>query len=220
MRRLISLTFCMFAAVAAPAVAADPLTNILLFRYGGADSGAGASQFGVFREILNSKAQAIPGLFVELQNTAYLAKLTIVDPKRARPANLDESRNALKEENALQLFVGILEEEVDHSYWVTSNAFLGELGTKDNNVKTESLRLRLQISAKEFKSLNDTHTLVMLYALYLDARRSGGSKELQAALLEQSRRLLSQLERRGDLDEDVKLVDAAVKAARAALGSP
>ena len=126
----------------------------------------------------------------------------------------------LKSEHALQLFEGILEGNSEHGYWVTSTAFLGELGSKAPNLGKESITVRLRVSGREFNSLQDTHALVMVYALFLDAQRSGRSKELQVAMLEQSRRLLSQLERKGDLEDDAKVVSAAVRAALGASASP
>ena len=60
---------------------ADPLTNILVFRYGGADGGDRASQFDEFRKILDSKAKSIAGLFANLQEATYLAQVNYIGPQ-------------------------------------------------------------------------------------------------------------------------------------------
>jgi hypothetical protein len=224
MRRLIAIAFLagQTLATAGPldAAPADPLTKIMLFRYGGGDGGERASQFDVFARILRSKAEAMPGLFATLPAANYLAALTITDPLPTPPGNLLAKRQVLKDGQALQLFDGVLEEETNHSFWVTSSAFLGDLGSSDPNLKKEILTLKLKVSAREFSNLNDTHSLVILYALYLDARRSGGSKELQAELLKQAQLVVSDLKSRGDLAADVKLLEAAVDAAALAAGQP
>ncbi len=169
-----------WAVALAPKPQAPRLT-IELFDY----SGAGASaerrdSFQQFCTIIRNKINMlIESLAAGNKSFAYLADLRVARVTRELAGSPNETLAQWRDSYALALFSGLFFNR-DQALYVRSQPFLGELAPK---FPSSRIQLDLRIDENEFSQTVDSHSLVVLYALAMDAQRLGYPKDVVFALL-------------------------------------
>jgi hypothetical protein len=144
-----------------------PLTMIPMFPYAG-DPPEASGRFIFFQKILSDKFQELAVSFNNTAEAEYLARLSIRTFNDEAPLSLEDIRTCWEKAQALEIMHGIIVQRTD-GYWVISRIYIGDLGGVYLDAK--ALKVELRISEREFGSIIDSHSLVTLFALAMDAKR-------------------------------------------------
>ncbi len=184
-------------------------TDIAIYRYGGA-KGEGEQHFDIFQEIIYDKIDELNELLTEKTDEAsYLENLRISDPIDERIKTRDLGKR-WKNQNLLLAMRGIMGPE-SGVYWVKSKIFLGDLASYKGYLgSNKEIIVRLKVSYENYANTTDSHTLVTLYALIIDAIQKQAPKNLIGHMISRAIETIADLERRYPLKEDFKLLKAAI----------
>ncbi len=184
---------------------AEPRVEIALFKYLGASEGEAKKKFEQFRwvmrnKILNLKVAVLQKTSeddqVDVENLGYLDSVYINFKgedtfEGERPERINE---LMKNERAI---LGLLRETIisddNTNYTVYSEFYLRDLkGFYPRDVIT----VRLPVKSTEFGNTRDSHTLVILYALAMDAKRLGYDKNHIALFLKVAKDEIAKIKNR------------------------
>ena len=163
-----------------------PRVKISIYKYKGIHNGAHEAAFDQFTEIIHDKiinlAQTLAAQGDEYKYLLDLKPVPVTDivgthlEFSGALAELEKYHTTSK---ALEVFSGRLRGD-NSSFSVRSRVYLGSLGEA---LEHNSISLDLQIDDSEYDRTTDSHSLITLYALAMDARRLGYPRELIYALL-------------------------------------
>jgi hypothetical protein len=206
------LGFCLSIIISIAAVAEaqenNPRTNAYLFKYHGPKV-----PFDQFRGILKDKIWTLRDE-LELLNVDekydHHKKIKLQEQKEFLPSDYDDVEdfwNVNKE--ALELLSGTILIRNGKVY-VFSRAFLFML---KGSLQKKSISIKLELEDKEFGSVRDTHSLVILYAIAMDAKRLNYPNDVVVSYLSKAKQIAE------DLDMDYYKLKSLKKAIQDALQS-
>jgi hypothetical protein len=209
------------------------LVKIPVYKYTG-DTPSAAYRFDYFQSIMAETFQRIAAKFSGSDNARYLERLTVSPITAANPPNRNDIKSLWQSESALEVMNGLIEERPD-GYWVTSKIFIGDLGHVGSYFGSEEVTVHLRVSGEEYNSIVDSHSLVTLFALAMDAMRLRMPPNYTISLLAEAENVFSKLRAgnsvpvvrsgRGRIDRapielDVQRMHDAVMRASADAGRP
>lgn len=194
---------------------AQPRDEIALFQYDGViPDHSTAAKFGVFRGILKDKLLNIRR---EVSQDAdldfgYLDRIHIRFMNEDLFSGQDNIKKWMKSQaTVLGIFRGTILSDDNVTYVVRSNFHLGDL---KNHYPDDVIKIQLPVKSSEFGNTKDSHTLVILYALAMDAKRLGYHKHHIAVLLKSANDTLADIMRRdASLSGDLALLQHAISSA-------
>lgn len=202
-----------------------PRVEVALFKYhgavGGHDSGV---KFDVFRGLVEQKIVNLRKEILQDRESraGALGNLSDVhlnyrgDDLFAQPS--DVARWLDNEARVLNVMRGSIVSDDGRNYVVVSRFHL--TGPAEPGA-LQTVTVTLPVKSAEFANTRDTHTLVILYALAMEARRAGRLPDEVAMFLGAARNIIADLERRsGALTGDLSLMKSAVERAQAEILSP
>jgi hypothetical protein len=165
--------------VAMRPTASAPRLIVQLFDYASSEAGSD-QQLAQFHTIVRNKFQML-AQSISIRNPLckYVADLRV---ERA-PRQLASSANATLAEwrnSGALLFLSGLFFRRESDVIVRSQPFFGELGS---GADVSRIQIDLRIHADEFGQTTDTHSLALLYALAMDARRRGQPNDVVLSFL-------------------------------------
>lgn len=182
-----------------------PRAKIHMFKYYGAE--AGEQQVGVFKNVLKTK---IITMIEELtnvgQNFDYLNDLKFLPIEKDLPSSPREISKFWEESHSLQLLSGTIHSK-DNVVTVNSSVYLGDL---KGSLSKRLIEIEMSISPNHFRSNHDSHSLMTLYALAMDAKRLNLPSEMVALYLGKAHAIVQDLN--AELPEVKSLKDAVEKA--------
>lgn len=197
-----------------------PKSQVAIFQYKGANSATSKDKFEVFQGIIEDK---IANLRREVfqddeQALAYLEDIHVsyyAQDSFTRNANI--KRWLKNQSSVLCLLRGTIVSDDNLTYMVKSSFYLGEL---KEYFPYDVVRIDLPIKISEHANTQDSHSLVILYALAMDARRIGSDSHHVARFLTSALNKLADIKRRsGELQGDLaKLEQAIVQASDELIG--
>jgi hypothetical protein len=186
--------------------------DLQIYKYGGVTSATEAN-FSVFYDILSEKLKNLP-YEAGIENIGYLRQLRL-RPERyeavsdAPSSRVDDLRRLWRfQKGHLLLLDGILyTDKATHDYWVTSSIFWGDIRPPE---LAEVLHAKLPVSPEGYEHARDSHSMITLFALAMDAR-SQCDNALVLELLQKALEKAQDLERDGQLTGDLVKVKASIE---------
>jgi hypothetical protein len=181
---LIIIAICLYIvgnfhinAHAAPDNEFKPRSFVSVFKYSRVHSDQEEKEFKEFIEIISAKILNLAEEFkIKGDNFNYFGQLKtsiVLDEKTGKPkifeGNMQELDEHWKKSGALGVLNGRLRLQ-DKIITVRSNVFLGEL---KGELASPIITLDMPITDDEFDSTRDSHSLVTLYAMAMDAKKRG-----------------------------------------------
>ena len=193
---------------------AAPKSEVVIFQYAGVVEGSVSSEkFGSFRGILEDKISSLKREVLQgnTQGFDYLEDVRVNFRKQDNFTTIEGVNQWMKNEaSVLCLLRGTIISDDNVTYMVKSNIHLGELKGK---YRHDVLRITLPINSKEFGNTRDSHSVVILYALAMDAKRLGYDKSHIARFLNAANNKLADIKRRGGLtSDDLADLETAIRA--------
>jgi hypothetical protein len=103
----------------------------------------------------------------------YMRDLT-VEPRQPKPGTPGEYFEAWGKPGVLALFDGVVSKAPAEGYMIRSSIFLGDLGVNSpGNQSIDLVSVDMPLRVSEFGRIADTHSVVTLLGLALDARQAG-----------------------------------------------
>ncbi len=167
-----------------------PRLSIEIFKYSGLEDDTSEKKFKTFVEIIRDKISRLSEE-IESKYSAYnqlndLALNIVKDADSGEHAAFEGTSNDLynhwNSSNALEIFLGRLRVQ-DSTYSVRSKVFLGDL---KGALESKTVDIDLLISDEEFDTTKDSHSIITLYALAIDAKRRGQPDEEVLSLLSEA----------------------------------
>jgi hypothetical protein len=203
-------------------VGADELRRLDVFmvKYGGATGGASEQSYSQFRSFIQDRVQTLPeevaGGSGEL---AYMGKLKLKELAGPRFPSLLDLEEYWKQTLPLAILQGTVFTPAGRDARVQSRIYLGDLS---KSLPRRSLVVEMDISEEQFANASDSHSVVLLFALAVDAKNVYPEKKaVVAAILKAARDKLADLERRSaPLPKDLRELKLAISAIEASLKGP
>jgi hypothetical protein len=152
-----------------------PRLLIQLFDYAASEAEP-RERFAQFQTIVRNKIQMlVESLAARHPRCRYVADLRIVRADRPLPSSPRETLAEWRDSNALAFFSGLVFRR-NADVVVRSQPYFGELVLHVPEISR--LQLDLKIDEQEFSQTTDSHSLALLYALAMDARRLGYSHDV------------------------------------------
>jgi hypothetical protein len=145
----------------------NQLINVPMYRYAGITT-QGSDVFAVFQEIFADKLRVLRGRFEGFAEGNYLERLSVSTVTTMNPPSVDEIKRRWISDSALEVMHGLIITRTD-GYWVISRIYIGQLST--GYLNSEDLKVELRLSEDEYASIIDSHSLVTIFALAMDAKR-------------------------------------------------
>lgn len=171
-----------------------PRLIISIYKYSGIHTKKQENEFDAFKEIIQAKilklSQEIGSEGTSLDYVSGLMPSLVSDLKSNENLPFTGSRKDLYDywysSGALEVLLGRIR-STGSTFSVRSEVFLGDL---KGDLKKDSVTLDLPISDEQFDTTRDSHTIVTLYALAMDAKkRNRPGNEVLAFLSEANARL-------------------------------
>jgi hypothetical protein len=198
----------------------QPRTQVALFRYRGAIAGQqdpANVKFDLFRGMIEQKLDNIREQVTQTwdvtgsgwEDIVYLSDVHVrYYEENDRFAGISEMHRWMKDTNALNVMRGSIATDDNVNYHVYSRFYLGDLSP---SILPDEISVDLPITASEFANTRDSHTLVLLYALAMDAKRVGRPTSQVALLLSSAQSIIADLERRNQtLPEDLRRIKSTI----------
>ena len=152
-----------------------PRLLIQLFDYAPSD-GQQRQRFGQFQNIVRNKIQMLAeSLAARHPECKYVGDLRVVRIDRQLASSPSEVLAEWRATNALAFFSGLVfQKQAD--IMVRSQPYFGELAIDVPGMSR--VQLDLKVDEQEFSQTTDSHSLALLYALAMDARRLGYSRDV------------------------------------------
>lgn len=192
--------------------AQNPRIEIALFKYHGSET-----KFDVFhglfkQKILNLRTKILRTWGSSYDNVDYIADIHVkyhADDTFGSPGKVFEWMRS--QGVVLNVMRGTILSDDGTNYVVFSQFYLPNWST---NLRSNVITVSLPIRVDEFSNTQDSHTLVILYALAVDARRLGLAPAFVAQFLSKAKNLFADIERRsGTLSNDLAALKGAVESA-------
>ncbi len=184
-------------------VFAESRVKIIVYKYQGAEEGPALNHFGVFKGIINGKLR---NLKREVSNVEFIFDYKEVDTFSSATG---VNRWIKNEPQVLSVLRGTIFPNPDQTYSVLSEIHMGDL---EKDFKYEVISVELPVVKKEFSNTKDSHSAVFLYALAMDAKRSGSAKDRMALFLKPAADNISDIKRRrGKLSADLTEIENAIR---------
>lgn len=199
-----------------------PKSEVAVFQYAGSVEGdASGEKFSVFRGILDDKISHLKRevLQGDALALAYLNDVHISYRDKDNFTTTEGINRWLKNQaSVLCVLRGTIISDDNVTYIVKSNIYLGELR---GHFPYDSLKISLPISSREFGNNRDSHSVVILYALAMDAKRLGYDKSHIARFLTVANNKLADIKRRGgQAATDLAALENAIRKTTTQLLSP
>ncbi len=207
--------------------------HIVLFKYHGTVTDEANNHFSLFQGILRVKLRTLieelqastitestpQGYTIQNQNAlAYLNDLGLYlpggSPAQDTLTTLNKTHKYWNDAEALELMRGMMIKE--DPYIANSEIYIGSLSGCYNK---RSVNVSLPVQPESVPSTNDSHSLVTIYALAMDALRLNRDMSIVKALLAQATSILKDLKRRhnGQLLGDLEKLENAIEKTRSNL---
>jgi hypothetical protein len=195
--KAVSVSLCFFACsivlCASTGAQDQPRTRIMVVRYIG-----NQEQFQSFRGIIEKKIDTLKGDFPS--QYIYTQDIHLEDVEK-KPSDIE---GFWRETGSLAVLSGMVFPQNQKSY-VKSTFYLYDL---KGNLGSDSVTLDLVIEPEEYGATQDTHSIVTLYALAMDAKRLGYTSDVVSRFLSRAYEISSSLPepaRKGDI---VRVIEA------------
>ncbi|VAV85114.1 hypothetical protein MNBD_DELTA01-217 [hydrothermal vent metagenome] len=167
-----------------------PRLSIEIFKYNGLEDDTREKKFKTFVEIIHDKisrlSEEIEYKYDGINQLNDLALNIVKDADSGEHAPFEGTGNDLYDHwnssNALEVFIGRLRVQ-DSNYSVRSKVFLGDL---KGALESKTVAIDLPISDEEFDTTRDSHSIITLYALAIDAKRRGQPDQEVLSLLSEA----------------------------------
>ncbi len=184
--------------------------EVVIYQYDGVAEGETKAKFGMFRGILKNKLKRLQRELPEQFDHSEALRPKFQD----RPTSMSSQNIEVWMKNqasVLCLLTGTIFSDDGQNYLVISNFYLGEL---KEHIPDDPLMIPLAINLNEFGNIQDSHSVVIFYALAMEAKRRNLDKHLIAHFLAMAKNNLADIEGRSDaLYADLKVLQAAIKKA-------
>lgn len=215
-RNIVCLVFATACfATSAPAQNSQPLLQIYMWRYSGSDqTPQRQAMMETFRSIIQDKIDTIRSTVAsDPDGVAYLGQLKISFAHQDEA--LSDAQAAWVADNALMILSGIVNPPAAGAPQdsVTTSVYIGDLGRPPlTPLDRAKFTVPLVVSSGEMGRIQDTHSLLTLYALTLDAVRTGQPNATLARLLAEAKNIAVNLRQAGRLQGEAKdAFDALMK---------
>lgn len=185
----------------------SPKSEIAIFRYKGAKPNTeAANRFDIFRECIEQKIINFKKELSQDTDPNVLDKFNeislILKGDEDKFKNNKEINEWLKSQpKVLNLLRGAITSDDGKTFKVFSRFYLGEL---KGYLKNDIVIVDLPLTGEEFANTKDSHTVVILYSLAMEAKLLGFPKNEIAIILKAAENKISDLERRRNiLDGDL-----------------
>jgi hypothetical protein len=220
---IIAAILVMLAMQYTTAYAAKPRTEIALFQYKGVVKGQEAEvKYQNFRgildnKILNIRSEVLQGRSSEeasmVKDLHYLGEIHISSKEDDKfKKNEDVYKWLDNEPEVLFILRGIIMSDDNMNYAVYSNLYLR---TVADEIPSRMLSLNMPIKSAEIANTKDSHTIAILYALAMDAKKNGMANNRISLLLRPAFNKLADIKRRkGKLPNELQILEKALLKAR------
>jgi hypothetical protein len=220
---IIAAILVMLAMQYTTAYAAKPRTEIALFQYKGVVKGQEAEvKYQNFRgildnKILNIRSEVLQGRSSEeasmVKDLHYLGEIHISSKEDDKfKKNEDVYKWLDNEPEVLFILRGIIMSDDNMNYAVYSNLYLR---TVADEIPSRMLSLNMPIKSVEIANTKDSHTIAILYALAMDAKKNGMANNRISLLLRPAFNKLADIKRRkGKLPNELQILEKALLKAR------
>jgi hypothetical protein len=193
----ITMTLLAFAqAVVAPVSSAQdkPRTSISVIRYQGNEK-----QYADFIEILTQRVGKLQEQYANRPEFRYLHDLKVI--KTGRPGSFEVFWRGTE---SLVLLNSSLREDKQNIV-VTSDVYLYDLR---GQLPRASIELQQKITPGDLQFTKDSYSVILLYALAMDAQRMNRSKSIVVALLNKAAEFSTDIRKQGKKGDIALLIDA------------
>ena len=196
---------------------AQAKNEVVIYDYQGVAEGITKRKFGMFQGILNAKIERLKReLPTEIDDVQHIADLSPTFQHKTTSMSTSGIHLWLKNRaTALCLLTGTIASEDEKNYLVVSQVYLGEL---QEYLPFDPIIIPLPIKVSEFSNIQDSHSLVIFYALAMDAKRLGLDSHLIARFLAMAKEKLANIDARSDqLTADLQVLRKAIEKAESDL---
>lgn len=186
--------------------------ELRIFRYGGVESDTARNKFSLFHRLLVEKLKHLQTEAMSAEvGTQYLEKLKIIPRDIASipepPEGVLKQKEGWAYWQALVLLSGALDEERG-VYQVTSSIYWGDL--KPEGLR-ETIYARMPVTPEGQRNASDTHSLITLVALAVDAKRRDCHSAVVLHLLKLAQDTARDIEKRNELEGDLIKLKAYIE---------
>jgi hypothetical protein len=200
---IIIFAICMMLCLTDRHAYADeaPRVQIQMFKYSSVEKAEQHAE--IFKHVLQTK---IYNMVEDLQSRGryfdYLNSLRIVPQEKNLLFSPAELSNFWKESHALEILSGLVHLKGD-TVTVYSQVYLGDL---NGSLRKKHIDLEMSIAPGNFRFNNDSHSLITLYALAMDAKRRNLPSDVVASYLSKAHEIAQDLQTAlpGDLKDAVE----------------
>lgn len=192
---------------------AVPKDEVAVFRYAGVvDGDVSSRQFSVFQGILKDKLSLLSREVSQSDDVTH-AHLRSMHVRVIEKDSFQTSKGVNdwldNQTSVLCVLRGTIVSDDSVTYVVKSDIHLGRLR---GSLPYELVKISLPINSREFGNNRDSHSVVILYALAMDASRLGYDRSYTAGLLNAASSRLADIKRRGgDVSADLVDLDRAIQ---------
>ena len=206
--RALAAVFAVCQLFAEQTRAQEPVLKASVWKYGGAISAPSQDAIDSFRSIVADKILMLRSSLSDTTEAKYLASLAI--DLTHQNENLSDPLAAWQTEQALLLMSGILvsPQAGSGAFTVASTIYIGDLAQRYGSPtqSKNSFRVDLPISSEELGTIQDTHSLLIIYALTLDALSTNRDHQVVFRLIAMAHNNSHDMQLRGRLNGDAALI--------------
>ena len=148
---------------------------------------------------------------------SYIGDLTLKDLSAGFPSS-SELEESWRQVQPLAILQGTVFTPTGKDAHVLSRIYLGD---RSGSLPRKSLIVEMDVSERQFANASDSHSVVLLFGLAMDARHVYPQKKaVAAAILKAARDKLADLERRAALTPELQELKLAISAIEASLKGP
>ncbi|MCP4672426.1 MAG: hypothetical protein GY857_14105 [Desulfobacula sp.] len=190
---------------------ADSKNKVVIFEYDGISKGdTSDTKFSVFKGILKDKISDLERYILhdETHSIKDSQKIYVNYMNEDTFTTKDGVLRWLKNQSSvLCLLRGTIVSDDNVHYIVKSHFYLGEL---KGDFPYDVIKISLPVSSKELGNTQDSHSIVILYALAMESRRIGMSNSKIAKVLFPAIDKLADIKRRGGLSHDLVKLESVL----------
>jgi hypothetical protein len=164
------------------------------------------------QDYLRDKIRVLYSNFAREPLAKYMRGLT-VEPREPKPSTPGEYFEAWEKPGILALFDGVVSKAPAEGYMVRSSIFLGDLGVNaPGGQSIDLVSVDMPLRASEFGRIADTHSVVTLLGLALDARQAGLPGTFYTQVASQALEILDNFDPGQKKDPQIKKLKCATVA--------
>lgn len=205
----------LLAAIVLPADAA-PKIEVALFKYKGASGSISGEKFEMFQGIIKDKIHSYRRDIMQWNSDSlsHLKGFRVTLHEKDTFTTNSGINDWMTNQAILCLLRGTIVSDDNKTYQVKSDIHLGEL---KGFLSDDIVSISLPVSIAEHENTQDSHSLVIFYALAMDAKRMGYD-ESYMRLLEKAKDILANIKINKDkLEGSLAALEDAIKQAEAAM---